>query len=160
MPIRTATINDLAAIAAIEQRCFPPNEAASYHCLSERLRIFPTHFWLLERDNRLLGFINGMVTDRQTIDDEMFKNAGLHDRQGKWQSVFGLAVAPEYRKKGYAGKLLGHLIAQAKKQSKTGVTLTCKEHLINYYQKFGFRDSGISHSTHGGETWHDMILTF
>lgn len=52
------------------------------------------------------------------------------------------------------------LIAQSRKQNKTGVTLTCKEHLIDYYQKFGFRDSGISHSTHGGETWHDMILTF
>lgn len=160
MHIRTATIKDLAAIAGLEQRCFPSNEAASYDSLSERLQHFPTHFWLLERNNQLLGFINGMVTDHPTIQDEMFNNASLHNENGMWQTVFGLAVAPEYRKKGYGGKLLGHLIAQAKDQNRLGVTLTCKEHLIRYYQKFGFNDTGIGDSTHGGETWHDMIITF
>lgn len=38
--------------------------------------------------------------------------------------------------------------------------LTCKERLIPYYERFGFRNEGLSASTHGGETWYQMRLTF
>ena len=31
-----------------------------------------------------------------------------------------------------------------------GLVLTCKEHLLHYYAKFGSANEGVSHSTHGG----------
>ncbi|MCH5715591.1 GNAT family N-acetyltransferase [Niabella hibiscisoli] len=158
MNFRNATIEDLQAISAIEHICFPPNEAASQQSFTQRLTIFPQYFWLLEVEGRLAGYINGMVTDHSTIHDAMFEHAELHDENGAWQSVFGLAVSPEFRKSGYAGKLMQHLIKQATSQNRTGITLTCKEHLVGYYTKFGFEDLGISQSTHGGEKWHDMTL--
>ena len=37
---------------------------------------------------------------------------------------------------------------------------TCKEHLIPYYEKFGYRNCGVSESVHGGAVWYDMRLTF
>lgn len=158
-------MDDLKDIHAIESNCFPPGEAASLSALSKRLQIFPDHFWVLEAfsdrpedDTRILGYINGMVTDHTTIRDEMFEDAGLHDNQGQWQSVFGLAVAEAEQKKGYAGQLIRHLIEQAQKQHRTGITLTCKQHLIPYYGKFGFKDLGISASVHGGAVWHDMVF--
>lgn len=43
---------------------------------------------------------------------------------------------------------------------RAGVVLTCKERLIPYYERFGFRNEGLSASTHGGETWYQMRLTF
>ncbi|MCP2028451.1 ribosomal protein S18 acetylase RimI-like enzyme [Flavobacterium sp. HSC-32F16] len=160
MNFRNAVIADLAAINEIENACFPPNEAAGLHRISNRLDVFPQHFWLLEDHGQILGFINGMVTSNKRLIDEMFNNTGLHNENEKWQAVFGLAVSPEYQKKGYAGKLIHHLIAKSKEQNRAGITLTCKDYLISYYQKFGFEDLGISASVHGGEVWHDMLITF
>ncbi|HYH15481.1 MAG TPA: GNAT family N-acetyltransferase [Flavisolibacter sp.] len=160
MNFRKATIEDLASIHHIEDVCFPPNEAASFDSLSKRLQVFPHHFWLLEDEGQLIGFINGMVTNNKTIADEMFKQANLHDDKGSWQSVFGLAVLPAFRRKGYAEKLINHLIEKAKEENRKGVTLTCKEYLIPYYKKLGFADLGVSKSVHGGEVWHDMTITF
>lgn len=158
MNIRNATIGDLQAISAIENICFPPAEAASIAAFEERLRVFPRHFWLLEDKGQLVGYINGMVTNHTTINDAMFEHTELHDENGAWQSVFGLAVLPQFRNNGYAGKLIHHLIEKAKEQNRAGITLTCKKHLVAYYEKFGFADRGISQSTHGGATWHDMVL--
>jgi ribosomal protein S18 acetylase RimI-like enzyme len=160
MNFRNATIKDLETINVIENICFPPNEAASSESFTKRLQVFPNHFWILENEGNIIGFINGMITDNEKIVDEMFENAELHNENGKWQSVFGLAVSPEYRKSGYAGQLINHVIQKSKEQNRTGITLTCKEYLIPYYQKFGFTDLGISGSVHGGEIWHDMTIRF
>lgn len=158
MNFRNATIGDLQAISAVENICFPAAEAASAAAFEKRLRVFSGHFWLLEDEGQLVGYINGMVTNHITINDAMFEHAELHDENGAWQSVFGLAVLPQFRKKGYAGKLIDHLIEKAKEQKRAGITLTCKKHLVAYYEKFGFTNRGISQSTHGGATWHDMVL--
>lgn len=160
MKLRIATLTDLDAITALENVCFPPNEAASRNSFIQRLQSFPDHFWVLEINGTLAGFINGMVTNNEMIIDEMFANARLHDDDGKWQSVFGLAVAPEYRKQGHAERLIRHLIEKAKADGRLGVTLTCKEYLVPYYEKFGFTDKGISSSVHGGEVWRDMTNRF
>lgn len=41
------------------------------------------------------------------------------------------------------------------------IVLTCKERLIPYYEKFGFKDEGVTDkSIHGNVEWHQMRLTF
>ncbi len=158
--IRTAAMSDLDAVSQIEAECFPAAEAASREALQARISSFPAHFFVLLLEGQIVGFINGMVTDSPTIADEMFADAGLHQETGSWQSVFGLDVLPQYRHRGYAAKLIEHLIAHARQQGRRGVILTCKEKLIGYYQRFGFVDQGISASQHGGVVWHDMTLRF
>ena len=95
MNIRTANISDLSAITAVEAECFPPSEAATEKCFEARLRVFPDHFWLLEDNGKLIAFVNGMVTDEPAIRDEMFENAELHNKNGAWQSIFGVNTIPE-----------------------------------------------------------------
>ena len=56
--------------------------------------------------------------------------------------------------------LLKRAIDDAGKQGRRGLVLTCKERLVPYYAKFGFVNEGVSSSTHGGVTWHQMRLTF
>ena len=77
MNIRNANSNDLESIYKIETACFPANQAASLNTLSTRLKLFPQHFWLIEDKGEIVGFINGMITNNETIKDEMFKNAEL-----------------------------------------------------------------------------------
>ena len=43
-----------------------------------------------------------------------------------------------------------------RERGKAGVILTCKEHLVDWYGRFGFRNHGTADSEHGGATWYDM----
>ncbi|MFZ7115331.1 MAG: GNAT family N-acetyltransferase [Bacteroidota bacterium] len=156
MNIRNATPNDLETIHRIETTCFPSNQAASMDTFSERLKVYPNHFWLIEDGGQIVGFINGMISDNDTIKDEMFKHPELHNENGAWQSVFGLAVLPEFQNRGFAGKLLQHLFEVSIQNKRKGIVLTCEKHLIPYYEKFGFVNVGLSASVHGGDVFYDM----
>ncbi|HBK03583.1 MAG TPA: GNAT family N-acetyltransferase [Clostridiales bacterium] len=160
MEIRTAAMADLQAISALEAECFPAAEAASRESIRARLAAYPEHFWLLLDGKKLVGFVNGMVTDEPDLRDEMYGNASLHKETGAWQMIFGVDTAPAYRRQGCAGRLLAHVIAEAKRQGRKGLILTCKDALVHYYAKFGFVSEGVSQSTHGNVRWYQMRLTF
>lgn len=160
MRIRTASEADLEAITKIEEICFPAAEAAGRKSFANRLEVFPNHFWLLEDEGNIIGFVNGMVTDKSWLSDDMYEDAKLHDEKGRWQMIFGLDVLPQYRCQGCGAMLLEHVIACAKEQGRSGIVLTCKDKLIPYYEKFGFVNEGRSASVHGQVTWNDMRLTF
>ncbi len=160
MQIRRATIEDLAAVAAVEAACFPAAEAATAEEFKDRIEVYGNHFLLLFEGDKLVGFIDGLVTDVADLTDEMYEKADMHDENGKWQMIFGLNTLPEYRCNGYAGKLVAKFVEDAKEQGRAGVVLTCKEHLLHYYAKFGFVDEGVSDSTHGNVVWHQMRCSF
>ena len=161
MEIKTATLKDLDAVAAVEAACFPAAEAATPAEFAERLRYYGSHFGLMSDQGRLIGFVDGMVTDRADLTDDLYENASLHDEQGAWQMIFGVNTLPEYRKHGYAEELIRRAIDDARAQGRKGLVLTCKEKLLHYYGKFGFVDEGVSDkSTHGNVVWHQMRLTF
>jgi len=160
MTIRTATMDDLGALTAVEAACFPPAEAATEKDFAARLAVYPNHFWLLEESGQVVSFVNGMVTDEPHLRDEMYANAGLHDPNGAWQMIFGVNTLPEYRRQGLAEQVLRRVIADAKAQGRKGCVLTCKERLVHYYAKLGFENEGVSDSTHGGVVWYAMRLTF
>ncbi|MBR0599950.1 GNAT family N-acetyltransferase [Sinanaerobacter chloroacetimidivorans] len=158
--IREVSLEDLDQLSSIENQCFPEAEAASRETLEERLRVFTDCFLGAEADGRLVGFINGCSTDSRVIFDELYHNTGLHKPEGETLTVFGLDVVPEYQKRGIAAELLWQYIERAKAAGKKRVVLTCKDHLVHYYEKFGFINNGISGSTHGGAVWYDMTLNF
>lgn len=95
MHIRTASLADAAALAAVEAACFPPAEAATAAEITDRLAYYADHFWLLEEDDgTLVSFVDGMTTDEPTLRDEMYENAALHDEDGAWQMIFGVNTLP------------------------------------------------------------------
>lgn len=161
MDIRYATIEDIKAITAVETECFPPAEAATEKEFIERVRYYGNHFWLMFEQEKLIAFVDGVVTDEPDLTDEMYENASMHNENGAWQMIFGVNTLPTYRKYGYAGKLIRRAIEDAKQQGRKGLVLTCKDKLVPYYAKFGFQDEGVTDkSTHGNVVWHQMRLTF
>ena len=161
MNIRTATIEDLDILTAVEKQCFPPNEAAAEKDFKERLERYADHFWLLFDGDKLVSFVDGFTTDERDLTDVMYEDASLHDESGAWQMIFGVNTIPEYRNKGCAGKLIKHVIREADRQARDGLVLTCKKELIPYYSRFGFVNEGVTlKSLHGGVTWYQMRLTF
>ena len=161
MVIKYAAEGDISAIAAVEAECFPPAEAATEKEFIERVKYYGNHFWLLYEAEKLIAFVDGFVTDEPDLTDEMYENAAMHNENGAWQMIFGVNTLPDYRKHGYAGKLIRCAIDDAKLQGRRGLVLTCKERLVPYYAKFGFKDEGVSDkSTHGNVVWHQMRLSF
>ena len=161
MIIRKATMNDLDAISEVESECFPAAEAATKEEFRERLESYADHFLLMFDGEKLVAFTDGFVTDEPDLTDQMYENAAMHSESGKWQMVFGVNTLPEYRRRGLAGTLIREMIAEAKRQGRDGLVLTCKDRLVHYYAKFGFLNEGVSEkSTHGGAVWNQMRLTF
>ncbi len=160
MTIRYATKEDIPAIAAVEAECFPAAEAATEEDFVERVAHYGNHFWLMFDQEKLIGFVDGFVTDEADLTDEMYEKADLHNENGAWQMIFGVNTIPSYRRHGYAGELIERAIADAKKQGRKGLVLTCKDKLVHYYAKFGFQNEGRSESTHGNVAWNQMRLSF
>lgn len=144
----------------MEAACFPAAEAATADSLRQRLACYPRHFWVLEREGRIVAMLNGMVTDEADLRDEMYEDAALHREDGAWQMIFGVETHPDFRRQGCAGRLLRHAIEEARRENRRGLVLTCKERLLPFYGGFGFVNEGISGSVHGGVVWYQMRLTF
>ena len=165
MNIRKAKIEDLDEITAIEAECFPASEAATRESFEGRLAVYSDYFWILEEkekdgNKKIVSFVNGMATDSPNLSDEMYENPKLHNEKGNWQMIFGVNTLPEYRKRGYAEKLINELIFESKSKGRKGIVLTCKDKLVSYYSKFGFKNEGVSESAHGGVVWYEMRLKF
>ena len=160
MKIRTATLNDLDALTAVDAECFPAAEASTKKDFENRLAYYADHFWLMFENGQLVSFVDGMVTNQADLTDDLYEHAELHDESGDWQMIFGVNKIPSCRKKGYAGELLRQAISDAKEQGRKGLVLTSKNKLIHYYAKFGFVNEGVSASVHGNVTWYQMRLSF
>lgn len=158
--IRQAVADDIAKIAAVEEKCFPPAEAASIKSFFERFMAFPECFLVAEVDGKVVGHINGCITDSPKLVDALYHNTSLHCPDGPWQTVFGIAVLPEYQHQGIASELMKNFKEAAKQNGRKGIILTCKDAKIGFYEKLGFVYDGVSESSHGSARWNDMILKF
>lgn len=157
--IRQATPADVDTVAAIESICFPPAEGATKQALCERLAAFTTSFLVAELDHTIVGFINGCITNQDTLTDDLYDSTAKHDVYGANMMVFGLDVLPDYQHHGIAQALMQAYIGAGKRMKKKAIILTCKERLIPFYEQFGYVCQGKSASTHGGVIWYDMVLT-
>ena len=158
--IRQAIADDVTKVAYIEERCFPKSEAATLKSFFERFMAFADCFLVAEADGKVIGYINGWVTSYDKLIDALYHNAALHESDGPWQTVFGIAVLPEYQHQGVASALMENFKTNAKMRGKKGILLTCKDEKIGFYEKLGFTCKGVSGSSHGGARWNDMYLKF
>lgn len=158
MVIRLAKESDLDRIIEIEGNCFPLAEAATASSLSARLKAFEYSFLVAEKAGKIVGFVNGCVTQKRKLMDELYESTKLHDDAAPNQMIFGLAVSPEEQHQGIASLLMKDFIVRAKNRRKKLITLTCKERLIPFYEQFGYKNEGKSTSMHGGVCWYDMTL--
>ena len=157
---RQATREDINRMAQIEAMCFPHAEAASLEAFQKRFAAFAECFFVLEVDGVVVGHINGCIHSAPELPDALYSDTSLHRPNGAYQTVFGLAVDPQYQKRGYASALTRYFIEVSRADGRKGMVLTCKEYLIDFYQRLGFTHKGVSASSHGGARWNDMLLTF
>ena len=150
--------NEAEEAAEIERICFPPNEACSEASMIERIRTAPDMFLAAvdKKTGKLAGFFNGLATNEEVFRDAFFTDANLHNPKGMTVMLLGLDVLPEYRRQGLATELVRRYGQREKAKGRSLLLLTCLEGKVTMYEKLGFYNNGIAHSTWGGEEWYEM----
>ena len=69
---RSINPDEVEQAIAIEQICFPPNEACSPKAMTERIAKVPQLFLVAvdKSTGKLAGFLNGVATDEEKFRDE------------------------------------------------------------------------------------------
>ncbi|KAI5296611.1 hypothetical protein KEM52_005908 [Ascosphaera acerosa] len=84
-----------------------------------------------------------------------------HDDEGQTLAIHSLAVLPEHQGKRIGPMLLKSWLQRIKDAAiAQRVALLAHDHLIPFYESFGFRNLGPSDCKFGGGGWHDMVLEF
>lgn len=152
---------DIDKIIAIEKSGFSSNKAATREAMMERIQLISDSFIVAVNDlNQPIGYLVGPVIPERYLYDELFEKTTPNPKTGGYQSVLSLVVAPECQGTGIASKLLVELKKLAQKNARHGITLTCLETLVPFYERNGYKMEGISNSQHAGETWYNMVLEF
>ena len=155
--IRRAELSDWEAILAVEQLNFPAAEAVSAEILKERIELIPDTFLLAELHGQLAGYIVGPAVQSPYLTDDFFSKVGANSPEGAFIAVQSLSVHPDFQRQGVGTLLLAALKEIAVQQNRKGISLTCHDELIPYFEMNGFVHEGISDSTHGGAVWSDMV---
>jgi len=155
---RNIRLEEAEEAAEIERVCFPPNEACSKEMILERVTKAPELFLVAidKHTGEMAGFLNGIATNEYSFRDEFFKDANLHDPNGRNIMLLGLDVIPKYRKQGLARELMYRYLRRERENGRNLILLTCIQSKVKMYKKMGFRDEGIANSTWGGIQWHEM----
>jgi ribosomal protein S18 acetylase RimI-like enzyme len=155
--LRNVQVADLEQLLHIENEGFSKEEAATEEAFVERIQLIPDTFIVAEKDGEILGFINGPVINPMYITDDLFEKIKENPAKGGYQSVLGLAVSKQARNQGIAKILMEKMEELVEKNEREGITLTCKQELVSFYEKLGFASHGISESKHGGVCWYNMV---
>lgn len=153
--------DEVGQAVAIEQICFPPNEACSEKDIRDRIATAPELFLVAvdKETGKIAGFLNGIATDEYSFRDDFFTDASLHNQEGKNIMLLGLDVLPEYRRQGLGREIVYQYLRREREKDRRMVILTCLETKVKMYKRLGFMDRGIAASTWGGEEWHEMSCT-
>ena len=141
--------NDIDDVIRIERATFSENEALSVESMIAR-----------NSEGTVVGYVSGPVTEGRYLDDESFERTEANPKTGGFQKIISLTVDPDYQGLGIATNLLLLLEKEAKSKKRLGISLTCHDYLVPYYEKHGFTNEGLSESKFGGETWYNMVMEF
>ena len=144
----------LPSITTLELSSYPSSEAATPQSLSHRLTHAPTHFLTCTTpSSTLAGFICGTRCSAFTAD-----TMTAHDPDGNILAIHSVCVAPEFRRRGVASRMLKHYLRTCV-GSVTSVRLLAKQNLLSLYTKAGFKIDGVSPIVHGDDPWFDLSLS-
>ncbi|MGT2666827.1 GNAT family N-acetyltransferase [Streptococcus rifensis] len=156
MTIRHVTMDDIERIIAIEFQNFSVEEASTIEAFHSHIRHNSETFLVAEIAGEIAGFIEGPVIEGEFLTDDLFQGSLPNPKKGGTIAVTSLAIAKEHQGQGVGTALIAALKDVAVAQERQGITLTCHDYLIPYYEMNGFKDNGLSASTHGGATWYNM----
>ncbi|KAL6711048.1 hypothetical protein ACN47E_006923 [Coniothyrium glycines] len=84
-----------------------------------------------------------------------------HNEDGQTVCLHSLCIHPDFAGKGFGQILLKSYVQRIRDSGvATRIALLCRERLIGFYRKAGFKKIGPSKCQYGGGNWIDMVLDF
>ena len=148
-----------AQAGEMDRICFPPEEAKPMEIMCRFVEKIPEQFLVaVDRGTgKVAGFLCGISSDEARFKDEFFTDLSLNDPAAQTVYLLGLDILPEYRGQGLARELMKLYGIWSQVKGKHRMVLTAHEEKVGLYEKLGFTDLGISDSTWGGGSWHEMV---
>ncbi|MCL2112613.1 MAG: GNAT family N-acetyltransferase [Streptococcaceae bacterium] len=157
--IENVNLSVLTEVMMIETTGFSVEEAATEAAMYERIEKLQDTFLVAKTESgKVAGFIVACASNVRYITDELFENVRKNEGTDDYLLVLSLAVLPEFQHQGIAGKLLLALENVAKKQQRKAISLTCLAEKIGFYEVNGYRNEGVSTSSHAHEVWYNLVL--
>lgn len=141
----------------IEATNFSPEEATSPEAIRERIHLISDTFLVAEIDGEIAGYIEGPILNQRYVSDNLFCKVGKNDDSNGYILVTSLSISKSFQGQGVGTALIAALKDLAVSRSCLGISLTCHDYLIPYYEMNDFVDEGESRSTHGGAVWYNMV---
>ena len=156
--IRSIRLAEAHEAAEAERICFPPNEAGTKEIVEDRAALAGEQFLVAadRKSGKIAGYLNGLVTNETRLRDAFFRQTRLHNPEGDNVMILSLGVLPQYRGQGLASALMERYVTRERERGRRMLVLTCLEEKVGMYKKMGFKDQGMSQSSWGGESWHEM----
>ncbi|KAL1605816.1 hypothetical protein SLS59_002935 [Nothophoma quercina] len=84
-----------------------------------------------------------------------------HNEDGETVCLHSLCVHPDFASQGLGQVLLKSYVQRIKDSGVAKrIALLCRERLIGFYEKAGFKKVGPSKCQYGGGNWYDMVIEF
>ncbi|WEV60482.1 GNAT family N-acetyltransferase [Streptococcaceae bacterium ESL0729] len=131
--------------------------ATTRAAMEERINKTPDTFYVAEIDGKLVGYLEGAVIADKYLTDDLFSHVDKNPEKGGYFAITSLSVDKKVHGQSIGTKLLTFAQNEARKKSRAGITLTCHDYLLGYYEKYGFKNEGKSASNLGGEEWYNML---
>lgn len=158
MILRNAKIEDLSEIYGIECANFTPSEVISLKVFEEYIQKTPETFFVIEEKERVVAYCLSVLSSSETVTDDLFNGFNKMTSDNGYLKILSLSIHYKFQKQGFGTMLLATLKDYCQFKSYYGISLTCHDVLIPYYQMNGFKEIGLSDSTFGNQIWYDMIL--
>jgi ribosomal protein S18 acetylase RimI-like enzyme len=155
---RQAVPQDAARCYEIERTAYEGDEAATEEKIRKRIAVYPEGFLVMEVDGEIVAFINSGCARQVVMSDESFKELVGHEPDAPNVVIMSVVVAPAHQGRGYSTLLMREFVARMRRAGKAAIHLMCKSRHVDLYAKQGYRYVKLSDSTHGGMTWHEMIM--
>ncbi|KAL5361068.1 hypothetical protein BJX96DRAFT_151353 [Aspergillus floccosus] len=108
--------------------------------------------------DKAMEFPANWKTERMTVENG--ETVG-HDEYGGTIAIHSLAVLPEHQGKQVGSTLMKSYIHRIREaQIADRLAIIVHDHLIPFYESFGFENRGPSKCQFGGGGWTDMVLEF
>lgn len=151
---------DLPAVADLEQRSYPDDEAADRKVLDYRVN-YASHLCYVafhQEEQQVMGFVvaTGAPDDTQHMTSDMMRN----HYQGNVLCIHSVVIANGYRRKGFGTFMLKSYLNKIRQYtSMKRILLLSKQYLLPFYKAVGFQEIGLSNVAHGKEPWVEMTAT-
>lgn len=105
MVLRKVIMQDLDQIIALENIGFSPEEAATREALKLRIEQIQETFIVAEKNDEVIGYINGPVIKERYISDDLFKNVSTNNSEGGYIKCVRSCCSTKLSRSGYCRSL-------------------------------------------------------